>query len=253
MVVAVTGPTRSRVVIFETSMTPEPDFQAVAEALGYQFRDLTLLRDALTHRSFANEHPELAPRDNERLEFLGDAVLTMSASALLWERFPTASEGELTRRRADLVCEASLAAIAADLGIGAALRLGKGEARSGGRTKPRLLCCAFEACVAAVYLDGGPKEATRVVRNLLQPRLEAPELGQRDYKTRVQEMAQSLGAGTPRYTVIEASGPDHARQFHVSCVSDQRELGRGVGRSKLEAEQEAARMALALLESERER
>src|SRR5262249_15438834 len=98
-----TGPPGAHVVTFETCMMLEPDFKAVASALGYQFRDLQLLRDALTHRSFANEHPDRAPRDNERLEFLGDAVLTMSASALLWERFPTASEGELTRRRADLV------------------------------------------------------------------------------------------------------------------------------------------------------
>jgi ribonuclease-3 len=231
-------------------MTPEPDFHAVASALGYQFRDLQLLRDALTHRSFANEHPERAPRDNERLEFLGDAVLTMSAASLLWERFPSATEGELTRRRADLVCEAGLAAIARDLGLGPALRLGKGEDRSGGRTKPRLLCCAFEACVAAVYLDGGLAAALDVVRRLLEPRLDAPELGKRDYKTRVQEVVQSLGGGTPRYNIIETLGPDHARQFHVSCVSDQRELGRGMGRSKLEAEQEAARAALADLEPE---
>jgi ribonuclease-3 len=231
-------------------MTPEPDFNAVASALGYRFQNLELLRDALTHRSFANEHPERAPRDNERLEFLGDAVLTMSASSLLWERFPNASEGELTRRRADLVCEAGLAAIAREMGLGPALRLGKGEDRSGGRTKPRLLCCAFEALVAAVYLDGGLTEAMLVVHRLLEPRLEAPQLGQRDFKTRVQEVVQSLGGGTPRYALIETLGPDHARQFHVSCVTDQRELGRGTGRSKLEAEQEAARAALRALEAE---
>jgi ribonuclease-3 len=231
-------------------MTPEPDFQAVASALGYPFRDIQLLRDALTHRSFANEHPDRAPRDNERLEFLGDAVLTMSAASLLWERFPEATEGELTRRRADLVCEAGLAAIARDLGLGLALRLGKGEDRSGGRSKPRLLCCAFEACVAAVYLDGGLAAAMEMVRQHLEPRLDAPELGKRDYKTRVQEVVQSLGGSTPRYHIIETLGPDHARQFHVACISDQRELGRGMGRSKLEAEQEAARVALAVLETE---
>jgi ribonuclease-3 len=230
-------------------MTPEPDFYAVASALGYQFQKLELLRDALTHRSFANEHPERAPQDNERLEFLGDAVITMCASALLWERFPGASEGELTRRRADLVCEAGLSAIARDLGLGPSLRLGKGEDRSGGRAKPRLLCSAFEAVIAAVYLDGGLAESNRVVRALLEPRLDAPMLGQRDFKTRVQEVVQSLGGGTPRYTVVETSGPDHARQFHVSCVSDQRELGRGSGRSKMEAEQEAARAALTALEA----
>ncbi len=231
-------------------MTPEPDFVAVARALGYQFKDIALLRDALTHRSFANEHPDRARCDNERMEFLGDAVITMCASALLWERFPGASEGELTRRRADLVCEAGLCGIARELGLGPALRLGKGEDRSGGRGKPRLLCSAFEAVIAAVFLDGGVEQASRVVKRLLEPRLDAPQLGQRDYKTRVQEVVQSLGSGTPRYAIVETEGPDHARTFHVSCFSDERELGRGSGRSKVEAEQEAARMALETLEAQ---
>jgi ribonuclease III len=226
------------------------DFTEFEAAAGVTFKDRSLLMQAFTHRSYINEHPDASINHNERLEFLGDAVLTMSASSLLWERFPSASEGELTRRRADLVCESSLASIALDLGLGPALRLGRGEDRSGGRSKPRLLCCAFEACIAAVYLDGGHAEAARVVRGLLASRLEAPQLGQRDFKTRVQELSQSLGVGTPRYAVIEASGPDHARQFHVSCVSDVRELGRGTGRSKLEAEQEAARAALGWLERE---
>lgn len=248
MTYAHTRPLPECVLDSKTRMTPEPDFVAVASALGYQFNDVALLRDALTHRSFANEHPERAPQDNERLEFLGDAVITMCASALLWAHFPGASEGELTRRRADLVCEAGLASIARDLGLGPSLRLGKGEDRSGGRTKPRLLCSAFEAVVAAVFLDGGVDEAHRVVKALLSGRLDAPQLGQRDYKTRVQEVVQALGAGTPRYVVVDTTGPDHARQFHVSCMSDQRELGRGSGRSKMEAEQEAARVALATLE-----
>jgi ribonuclease III len=234
------------------AVTPEPDYDGLARALGYVFRDPLLLRDALTHRSFANEHPERAPRDNERLEFLGDAVLSLGASSLLWERFPEASEGELTRRRADLVCEAGLAEAARDLALGPMLRLGKGEDRSGGRNKPRLLCSAFEACVAAVMVDGGLDEAMLVVRRLLAPRLDAPQLGQRDFKTRVQELVQSRGGATPRYVVIETSGPDHARQFHVSCVSEERELGRGVGRSKLEAEQNAARLALEQLELSRD-
>lgn len=233
-------------------MTPEPDFDAVAEALGHRFSDPQLLREALTHRSFANEHPERAPRDNERLEFLGDAVLTLSASALLWGRFPSASEGELTRRRADLVCEASLAIIARELGLGAVLRLGRGEERSGGRSKPRLLCSALEACIAAVYLDGGIELAMAAVKRLLEPALDAPMLGQRDGKTRVQELVQAMGEGTPRYVVLSASGPDHAREFEVACVSNVRELGRGSGRSKLEAEQNAARVALTSLEGTRD-
>lgn len=232
-------------------MTPEPDLHTVAESLGHTFRDITLLRDALTHRSFANEHPERAPRDNERMEFLGDAVLSLSASTLLWERFPDAKEGELTRLRADLVCEAALSELARELSLGAAMRLGKGEDRSGGRTKPRLLCCAFEACIAAVYLDGGIEAATQVVRQLFESRLAAPKLGQRDYKTRVQEAVQAFGGATPRYAIVLTTGPDHARVFHVACQLQERELGRGVGRSKLEAEQEAARAALEQLEQER--
>lgn len=229
-------------------MTPEYDLARVARDLGHSFQDLTLLRDALTHRSFANEHPAQAPRDNERLEFLGDAVLSLCASALLWEHFPDAKEGELTRLRADLVCEASLSELARELNLGPALRLGKGEDRSGGRDKARLLCCAFEACVAAIYLDGGLEATSDVLRRLLAGRLSAPKLGQRDYKTRLQEAVQALGGATPRYAVVLTEGPDHARQFHVSCLMQERELGRGVGRSKVEAEQAAACSALAALE-----
>ena len=232
-------------------MTPEYDLALVARALGHTFRDPTLLRDALTHRSFANEQPAQAPRDNERLEFLGDAVLSLTVSALLWERFPDAKEGELTRLRADLVCEASLSDLARGLHLGPALRLGKGEDRSGGRDKARLLCCAFEACIAAVYLDGGLSAVSAVVEQLLGPRLLAPRLGQRDYKTRVQEMVQAQGGATPRYAVVQTEGPDHARTFHVSCLTQERELGRGVGRSKVEAEQDAARSALVQLEASR--
>lgn len=230
-------------------MTPEPDFDAVARALGYRFQDSTLLRDALTHRSFANEFPSRAPRDNERLEFLGDAILSLGASALLWDRFPGASEGELTRRRADLVCEAGLSELARELGLGDVLRLGKGEAKSGGRKKPRLLCSALEACIAAVYVDGGDQAALSVVKRLLEPKLMAPELGQRDFKTRLQERVQALGSPAPRYVVIETLGPDHACEFRVSCVCGERELSTGLGRSKIEAEQGAARVALEALEA----
>jgi ribonuclease-3 len=229
-------------------MTPESDLAAVSRALGYLFQDVTLLRDALTHRSFANEHPSRAPRDNERLEFLGDAVISLGASALLWESFPDATEGELTRRRADLVCEAGLADLARELELGPALRLGKGEARSGGRDKPRLLCCVLEACIGAVYVDGGAQAALGVVHELLRGRLSSPELGQRDFKTRLQERVQALGQAAPRYAVLDTTGPDHAREFRVVCTSGERELGQGMGRSKLEAEQQAARTALETLE-----
>jgi ribonuclease-3 len=229
-------------------MTPEPDFGALAQALGHPFRDPSTLRMALTHRSYANEYPERAKGDNERLEFLGDAVLSLTASALLWERFPRATEGELTRLRAALVCESSLADIARELNLGPALLLGKGEERSGGRSKARLLCCALEAVIAAVYLDAGVESAQSMVRRLLEPRLCAPRLGERDPKTQLQERVQARGGSTPRYAIVAQEGPEHARVFHASCTSDGVELGRGEGRAKVEAEQQAARAALAYLD-----
>jgi ribonuclease-3 len=225
----------------------ESAMRAIAARLGHAFADLGPLREALTHASFAHERPELAPRDNERLEMFGDAVLQWAVSALLWERFPDATAGELTRRRADLVCEEGLAEIAEALALGADLRLGRGEDRSGGRTKPRLLASAFEACIAAVYLDGGPEAALGVCRTLFLPRLKDSAPGARDFKTRLQEVFQERGARAPRYDLCATGGPDHARQFEVAVFLDAEELGRGTGRSKIEAEQIAAQVALVRL------
>lgn len=227
----------------------EDKLDGVATALGHNFREPTLLRDALTHSSFANERPRQARGDNERLEFMGDAVLEWVVSTMLWEAFPGASAGEMTRRRADLVCEPALAEIAAQLELGPALRLGRGEERTGGRDKPRLLACAFEACIAAVYLDGGTEAAVTVCRGLFASRLGNAPPGARDFKTRIQEHLQGTGRKPPRYEVLEASGPDHERQFSIALVVDGVELGRGGGRSKLEAEQVAAEHALAALMS----
>lgn len=223
---------------------------SVAEALGHRFRDTARLRDALTHRSFANERPDVAPNDNERLEFLGDAVAGLVVSSLLWERFPDASEGELTRRRADVVCESALADLAGELGIGDALRLGKGEEKSGGREKPRLLASALEACLGAVFVDGGPGVAIECTRRLFADRLDEAPPGASDYKSRVQELAQASGLGTPRYQVRDTEGPDHERTFHVAILVGGETLGVGQGRSKLEAEQAAAQAALDRLTDE---
>jgi ribonuclease-3 len=228
-------------------MTEETAIGDVARALGHRFDRAELLRDALTHRSFANEQARLAPVDNERLEFLGDAALELVTSLLLWEAFPDASEGELTRRRADLVCEASLAEVARELGIGAALRLGRGEERSGGRDKPRLLASAFEACMGALVLDAGVDTALRVGRAVFESRIHASAPGATDYKSRAQEIAQSQGLGTPSYPLLGMEGPDHERRFHVAFVVADRTLAEGEGRSKLEAEQAAAAAALAHL------
>lgn len=219
----------------------------IAAALGHTFADPTLLRDALTHSSFANERPKQARSDNERLEFMGDAVLEWVVSTMLWESFPGATAGEMTRRRADLVCEQTLADIASNLGMGPALRLGRGEERTGGRDKPRLLACALEACIAAVYLDGGNDAAFTVCRALFEGRLSDSPPGARDFKTRLQEQLQSTGRKPPRYQIVQATGPDHAREFSIALLVDGLELGRGSGRSKLEAEQAAAEQAWAAI------
>jgi ribonuclease-3 len=224
--------------------------ESVARALGHRFQQPELLRDALTHRSFANERPDIAPRDNERLEFLGDAVVDLAASTLLWERFPEAPEGELTRRRADLVCEGGLAAIARTAFIGEALRLGRGEEKSGGRDKPRLLASALEACMGAVLLDSGPEHSLEVGKRLFAARVDAKSPGSEDYKSRVQETVQAHGLETPYYELVASEGPDHDRRFHVVVRVGSQRLGEGDGRSKLEAEQAAAQNALDSLEGE---
>ena len=227
----------------------EDALDAVERALGYTFRDRALLREALTHRSYANERPQLSPRDNERLEFLGDALLGAVTAHVLVERFPDAAEGELTRRRAVLVCEGGLAEVARALSLGDAILLGKGEERSGGREKPRLLSSALEACFGAVLRDVGPSEAFAVARAIFEPRLVAAASYEHDYKSRVQEIVQARGSKSPRYAIVGTDGPDHARRYEVALEVDGNEIARGSGRSKGEAEQQAARAAIAALES----
>jgi ribonuclease-3 len=227
-------------------MEPSDAAQALERALGHAFADPARLSLALTHRSFAHENRS-APGDNERLEFLGDSILGAAAADLLFSTFPNASEGELTRRRAELVCERSLAELAERLGLPDALRLGRGEERSGGRKKPRLLASALEAIVGAVYADGGFAAAHAVARRVLEPALEAlsHDAGAGDFKSRLQEKLQAERRMQPRYEVESAEGPEHARTFHVAVLVDGERLGEGSGKSKLEAEQAAAAAALA--------
>jgi ribonuclease-3 len=222
----------------------EGALRVVNDALGHSFRERAWLETALTHRSFVHEHPELATRDNERLEFLGDSIVGVAAAALLDERFPDAREGELTRRRADRVNERALAAIADRLQIGAALRLGRGEERSGGREKPRLLASALEACIAAVYFDAGIERAIAIARMLLSSRIDAVAPGEHDFKSRLQEVLQARGEPAPRYDLERTEGPEHARTFHVVIAGPDGAMSRGSGRTKAEAEQQAARDAL---------
>jgi ribonuclease-3 len=222
--------------------------QSIAAALGHTFADVDLLVDALTHSSFRNEKPAIVRSDNERLEFLGDAVLQWVVSALIWRIYPNATAGEMTRRRADLVCEQGLARVARTIGLGEGLRLGKGEERSGGRLKPRLLSSALEAAVAAVYLDSGTEAAMSVCQNLFAPLISDDAPGARDFKTRLQEYLQSRGQRPPTYETADARGPAHARSYRVLLKVEEEVLGEGEGRSKLEAEQCAAELALRALE-----
>jgi ribonuclease III len=218
-------------------------------AIGYAFRDRGVLLEALTHRSFVNEAGDDSIRDNERLEFFGDAVIDFYLSHQLLKRFPASREGELTRIRASLVDEDGLARLAAVLDLGRYLRLGRGEEKSGGRGKKSILADAFEALLAAVYLDGGAGPVQRLVEACFAPLLAGATAGHacRDYKTDFQESAQALRGVAPRYVLREASGPDHERHFTVDAFIDGEWFGEGTGRSKKEAEQAAARVGLALL------
>ncbi len=227
-----------------TPLPTDAEFDAVAEALGHRFASRPLLLEALTHRSFAHERPKLAPRHNERLEFLGDALVGAAVAALLHRRFPDASEGDLTRRRAALVCEEGLAVVARELGLGAALRLGKGERKTGGAEKPRLLASAFEAVIGAVLVDADAATAWACVARHFDARLDADGLGERDAKSSLQEAIQPIHGKVPRYAMVGAEGPDHERVFTAAVRVGEREIGRGEGRSKVDAEQAAAKDAL---------
>jgi ribonuclease-3 len=216
--------------------------------LGYQFRDDGLLDAALRHSSYAHEHPELSSQSNERLEFLGDAVLELVVTHLLFERFPVASEGQLSKARSGVVNESRLAATARKLGLGDYLLLGRGEESQNGRDKPSILADAMEAVVAAIYLDGGLPAAQEALVEIMgsaaeQAIVRAPK---KDYKTRLQEKVQEALHLTPRYRIVSAEGPDHDKTFQVVVEIDGQAVAEGSGRSRKEAEQEAAQRGLDL-------
>jgi ribonuclease-3 len=217
------------------------DYGTLETVLGYTFRDRSLLEQALRHASWCNEHP--APRlpDNERLEFLGDAVLDLIVGHMLMTRYPQLREGELSVTRAQVVSETGLNEVAGQLGLGEWLVLGKGEEKSGGRNKPSILADAFEAILAAVYLDGGFASAWEFVGRLLVQRIETVEFkGFYDFKTRLQETSQARLRATPTYHVVQELGPDHDKRFVVAVTIGTDEWARAVGKSKKEAEQMAA-------------
>jgi ribonuclease III len=217
--------------------------------LGYVFRDRALAETALTHTSWRNEAPAPGRPDNERLEFLGDAVLALVVSDLLMRRLPDSAEGDLTRARAALVSEGGLARAAGALELGRFLFVGRGEERTGGRARPSILADALEALMGAVYLDGGLDAVAAVVARLFQPDLADVESHARlDFKSRLQERAQALWQAAPVYQVVAESGPDHDKQFEVALSFAGREWARASGRSKKEAEQSAAAVALETIE-----
>lgn len=222
-------------------------YGALEDRLGYQFRQVSHLESALTHKSYVNENPSFGRTDNERLEFLGDAVLDLAVSHLLMETHPTQTEGQLSKSRAAIVNETTLAEVARELALGAWLFLGKGEEQSGGRHKASVLANAAEALAAAVYLDGGYDAALACLRRLFEVRVkQARPPGSTDYKTRLQEEAARRRRAI-RYEVVSESGPDHDKTFQVEVAVGNEVVAIGEGKSKKEAEQRAAESALGQL------
>lgn len=228
------------------SETPEALVRALEQRLGLPLAARALALAALTHKSFVNEHRDEGLVDNERLEFLGDAVIDLGVSHRLMERFPEAREGELSKMRAAVVDEAGLAAMARTLDLGPLLRLGRGEERTGGREKASLLADALEAVVAALYLGGGMEPVLTLLDRFLFEAFARAAAGtlDRDYKTQLQELAQGRLKASPRYRVVAEHGPDHSKVFEVEIELKGEVLGHGAGRSKKDAEQAAARLAL---------
>lgn len=225
----------------------ENTFENLEIRLDYKFRDRSLLREALTHRSSSNE-VSVEVADNQRLEFFGDSILGFLISQALFARFPDAREGELTRMRAALVDEQNLSVVAARLELGSFILLGKGEEKSGGREKRSILADACEALIAAVFLDGGIRAARKVVKRLFEASDDSTlSGGARDYKSELQELVQSRSKPAPKYELAGVEGPDHEKVYTVSVLLDGVAAGSGRGRSKKEAQQAAACEALAAI------
>lgn len=236
----------------ETPLSPEEMLQRLESVIGYAFRNRALLRRALTHRSFANEQPDPRPAHNEALEFLGDAVLEFLISAWLLELHPTQTEGTLSKLRAYAVSAVNLQKHAAQLRLGDYLLLNRGEEKTGGRSKAALQVDAYEALIAAIYLDGGIEAAAEFVRREFGQTfitLTPHDLTATDYKTALQERLQSLGYPTPQYAIVESLGPDHRRVFQVELRVSGRCLATGEGTTIKGAHQAAARAAIDTLNS----
>lgn len=221
--------------------------EALEEKLGYKFKNINLLKNALTHSSYANE-VRGGFTSNERLEFLGDSVLSLIVSDYLYKQFKNLPEGELTKLRASLVCEKSLCSFSRELELGKFLNLGKGEDHNGGRERDSILADAFEAVLAAIYLDGGMPAASRHVMNFVLRELKnTDDEVFKDYKTALQEIIQRNPEESVNYILTDENGPDHDKSFTVEVRLNSNVIGRGTGKSKKQAEQMAAKEALRLM------
>ncbi|MCJ8010565.1 ribonuclease III [Paenibacillus sp. KQZ6P-2] len=221
------------------------DLKQLQQKLQIQFHNRLLMKQAFTHASYVNEHRFSQQQDNERLEFLGDAVLELTVSEYLYQLFPNRPEGELTKLRAAIVCEPSLVKFAESLDFGQYVLLGKGEELTGGRTRPALLADVFESFVGALYLDQGLESARTFLQKYVFPLVEAGgNLQMSDFKTELQELTQHHNMGALEYRIVEERGPAHEREFVSEVYMGNECVGRGSGRSKKEAEQQAAAVAL---------
>ena len=220
--------------------------EEVEEILGYSFKDKSILVTGLTHSSYANDYLGSSTKGNERLEFLGDAILDMVVGADLYDRFPDKQEGFLTRLRAEIVCTEALGKVADHYKLNEYMLMGKGEEAKGGRYRHSITSDLVEALIAAVYIDGGIEEAMKTVHKLMDYTIEKecrdPVIS--DFKTQLQERSQKGGGGTPCYRIIKEEGPDHDKTFTAAVYVDERQLATGVGKTKKEAENAAAAEAL---------
>ncbi len=216
------------------------------QKIGYQYRNKQYAINALVHSSYSNEHHSFAAKNNERLEFLGDAILDFVLSLMLYNNQANLSEGEMSKMRALIVCEASLNICAQKIGLGEMILLGRGEEANGGRTRPSILSDAMEAVIGSIYLDGGMDEAEGFIMDLLGDIYHKAVNGMlfMDYKTALQEELQKSGDAQIQYKLMEAMGPDHSRTFKISVYANGKAIGVGVGKTKKDAEQMAAKAAL---------
>ncbi len=231
----------------------EQKFKEFQEKHEIQFNNKKLLIKAFTHSSYVNEHRRKPYEDNERLEFLGDAVLELSVSHYLFGTYPQMSEGEMTKLRAAIVCEPSLVVFANEMNFGDMILLGKGEEQTGGRMRPALLADVFEAFVGALYLDQGMDSVKKILEKVVFPKIETGAFSHvMDYKSQLQEFIQRNHSGTLQYEILKEKGPAHNREFISRVLLGEEELGTGTGRSKKEAEQHAAEKALVYLKKKPE-